>query len=229
MARILSIEDDQDIQHLIGQVLFKEGYEVHYAWNGQEGYEKILALDPDLILLDLMLPLMNGVELLQKLQRNKTTKDIPVIIVSAYGDEANMLGHSVVALGAAAYLRKPVLIPELLSGVKQVLASRPPRSGRKSGTAPEPRKGSVRVDPRFRTVWIDDRLIAALPEKEFALLMRLLKDPGPVPREELLKTLGYERRQGSALKQAVHRLRRKFGPAESRRIRTSPGGYELIG
>ena len=61
MARILSIEDDPDFQHLIALTLQNQGYEVHYAFTGQEGYEKLLALDPDLILLDMMLPLLNGV------------------------------------------------------------------------------------------------------------------------------------------------------------------------
>ncbi len=229
MARILSIEADQDIQHLIGHVLFQQGYEVHYAWNGQEGYEKILALSPGLILLDLMLPRMNGVELLKKIQENRSTKDIPVIIVTAYGDEANMLGQSVVALGASAYLRKPVMIPELLSCVKRVLTGSPPAMNGKNAAVEELKRGVVRVDMKFRTVWIDDRLVASLPEKEFILLRRLITSPGPVPQAELLKTLGYESGQKNALKQVVHRLRRKLGPAELRRIRTAADGYELIG
>src|SRR5262249_6808447 len=108
MARILSIEDDEDEQHLIGQALFSAGYEVHYAWNGQEGYEKILSLNPDLILLDLMLPRLNGVEILKRLQQNKAAEAIPVIVITVFGDEANLLGESVEALGAADYLRKPI-------------------------------------------------------------------------------------------------------------------------
>lgn len=229
MARILSIEDDQDIQHLVGQVLFRMGYEVHYAWNGQEGYEKILALAPDLILLDLMLPLMNGVELLKKLQENRATKDIPVVIVTAYGDEANMLGQSVVALGAAAYLRKPVIISELLACVRENLTQLPLNGGGKRAAVDEVRKGSVRADLKFRTVWINDRLIATLPDKEFALLRRLIMKPGSVPQAELLETLRYADGQRNALKQVVHRLRLKLGPLEARRIRTAADGYELIG
>ncbi len=230
MARILSIEDDETIQHLIGQVLFREGYEMHYAWNGREGYEKILALDPDLILLDLMLPMMNGIELLQKLREDKATAGIPVIIVTAYGDEANFLGHSVRALGAADYLRKPLDVNELARSVKNVLAdlprgARPPALPRTQ----EPRKGEVRADPRFRTVWIADRLVAALPEKEFALLRVLLESPGPVPRESLLRALGYAEDQHDALKQTVHRLRAHLGSAENVRLKTTADGYEFLG
>lgn len=229
MARILSVEDDEDEQHLIGQALFRAGYEVHYAWNGREGYEKILSLNPDLILLDLMLPMMNGVELLKKLQDNDAAADVPVIIITAFGDEANLLGQSVQALGAADYLRKPIQIQELLQSVKKTLLQfqRP-----KSKTAAPPRelhKGSIRADPKFRTVWINDRLIVTLPHKEFGLLQCLMKNAGPAPIQDLLRELGYQRRQLDALKQAIHRLRKYLGPAESRRIQTTPQGYELVG
>jgi len=229
MAQILSIEDDEDEQHLIGQALFRAGYDVHYAWNGREGLEKILSLDPDLILLDLMLPMMNGVELLKKLQQNSAVRDTPIIIITAFGDEANLLGQSVQALGATDYLRKPIQIQELLQTVKIILLEfkRP-----KSEKAPPPRelqKGSIRADPKFRTVWINDRLIVTLPHKEFGLLRCLMKSQGPASNQDLLRELGYQRRQFDALKQAIHRLRKYLGPSESRRIQTTPQGYELVG
>ncbi|MBI4249219.1 MAG: response regulator transcription factor [Elusimicrobia bacterium] len=230
MAKILSIEDDADLQHLFGRVLFREGYDVYYAWNGREGYEKTLEVSPDLVLLDLMLPLMNGVEFLKKLKESKSTQDIPVIIVTAYGDEADMLKYSLEALGAETYLRKPVEIPELLSRVKQVLAQFPRMPQRT--TAPEPRKlskGSVRMDPKGLTVWVNDRLVATLPHKEFALLRCLIESRGEISREKLLRDLGYATRQGDALKQVIHRLREALGEAESRRIKTTPKGYELDG
>ncbi|MBI5622166.1 MAG: response regulator transcription factor [Elusimicrobia bacterium] len=230
MARILCIEDDETVQHLFGRALFREGFEVHYAWNGQEGYEKVLTLAPDLVLLDLMLPVMNGVEVLRKVKENRRTQAIPVIVVTAYGDEADMLMHSITALGAARYLRKPVDARDLVRQVKQVLAEFPPVKGRPA--APEQlevRKGCLRADPRFRTLLIDDRLAATLPEKEFALLRCLLESPGSVATERLLERLGYEPRQGDALKQVVHRLREALGPDESRRVTTTSEGYELIG
>ena len=230
MPRILSIEDDEDTQHLIGNALFRDGYEVHYAWNGREGYEKILSLDPDLILLDLMLPMMNGVELLKKLQDNKVAQDVPVIIVTGFGDEANLLGHSVKALGAADYLRKPVQIQDLLQTVKKTLRSHPrAKQASVDETTPKLQKGVLKADPKFRTLWINDRLVATLPHKEFALLQCLMKKPGPVTQDNLLKAMGYSNRQRNALKQAVHRLRAMFGEAESRRIQTTTDGYELIG
>ena len=228
MAKILSVEDDEDIQHLIGRVLFAEGHEMHYAWNGQEGYEKALAVYPDLILLDLVLPVVNGIELMQKLGAHKVAREIPVIIVTAYGDEANMLKYSVEALGAASYLRKPVDFKELSRSVKRVLEG----SRRAAAPAPEARalcKGAVRADPMMMTAWVSDRLVATLVDKEFALLRLLISAPGPVSRADLLRGMGYGGDQSNALKQVVHRLRRDFGAAESGRIRTTPGGYELVG
>ena len=230
MAKILSIEDDADMQQIFGKILFQEGYEVHYAWNGREGYEKILKLNPDLLLLDLLLPLMNGLELLKKLKDNKATQDIPAVILTSFGDDASMLKQAVEQMGAAAYLRKPVQINELLRVVKHTLFQFPRSSGGPPPAAQASlRKGGLRADTAFSTVWITDRLAATLPYKEFALLRCLMERSGPAKKAELLQGLGYGPHQGAALKQAVHRLREAFGPAESRRIKTTPEGYELIG
>lgn len=230
MAKILCIEDDADIQHFIGQILFKEGYEIHYAWNGKEGYDKVLELDPDLLLVDLMLPLMNGVELIKKLREHKATKPIPTIVVTSFGDQANMLKYAMEALGAEAFLRKPIQIDEMISLIKQTLLKYPraPR-GVPIADVKELRKGCVRADPKFQTVWVDDRLVATLAQKEFALLRCLITLSGSAPKSSLLKSLGYGANQGDALKQIAHRLRSAFGPAEKHRIRTTPEGYELIG
>lgn len=229
MARILIIEDDAEMQHFIGHILFQEGYATHYAWNGKEGYEKILELDPDLILLDLMLPMMNGVELLKKLQDNKVAQGIPIIIVTAYGDGANMLKNAVEVLGAASYLRQPIRGDELVSSVKQALARFPRAMRGLPSTQPkELRKGCIRADARFMSVWINDSLVATLSNKEFALFVCLMEAPGPATREQLLRALGYQQDQGDALKQIVHRLREAFGPKEKSRIKTTPEGYELI-
>lgn len=227
MARILSIEDDEELQRLVGHVLHQEGYEVHYAWNGVEGYEKALLLKPDLILLDLMLPRLNGVEFLTKLRRTPGVPDIPVIIVTAHADAVGMLHTAMGALGAQRCLNKPVDIPELVSAVKAVLADFPPAG--QAPTARSLRKGSVSADARSRAVWIDDRLVATLTYKEFALLQRLIESPGPVPKADLLRALGYEQSQGDALKQTIRRLRQGLGLAGMGRVRTTPEGYELEG
>ncbi|HVA66038.1 MAG TPA: response regulator transcription factor [Elusimicrobiota bacterium] len=228
MTRIVSIEDDPDVQHLIGGALFKEKYDIHYAWNGQEGYEKILALRPALVLLDLMLPILNGVDVLKKLKENRATRNIPVIIVTSYGDEADMLKYAVQVLGAERYLRKPFVPAELVAAIKQVLIQLP-RAGPSAPADKEIKKGRLRADKNSLTVWIDDRLVAALPDKEFALLECLVKSSGQATKAALLSAMGYAASQNDALKQAVCRLRKALGPSETRRIKTTKSGYELVG
>jgi two-component system phosphate regulon response regulator PhoB len=230
MARILSVEDDEHIQHLLGRALFQNGYEMHYAWNGQEGWEKVLAVDPDLVLLDLMLPVVTGVEMLQRIRAHRVAKDLPVIVVTAYGDEADILKHALQALGAAAFIRKPIDLQELTRCVRSVLAAHPRGAARAAPpSARVLRKGAVAGDPAMGTVWVDDKPVGTLHNKEFAVLRLLLESPGAVTREQLMKGLGYRPAQDAALKQVVHRLRVSLGEAHKGRVRTTPDGYELVG
>jgi DNA-binding response OmpR family regulator len=225
MARILSIEDDPDLQHLMGRVLQQHGYEVHYAFNGKEGYEKVLSLHPDLIILDLMLPVMHGIEVLKSVQANRETRDIPVIVITAYGDEVQMLEHSVKALGAVEYLRKPLVIEELLRTIRLVLS----RLAEPEAAVAEIRKGAVRADPRYRTVWVNDRLMATLPPKRFELLKILLEEKGPDKKTDLLARIWGEGHDENVLVKMVQRLREDLGSEEGRRIQTALDGYELVG
>lgn len=228
MTRVLSIEDDPEMQHLIGDVLFRCGYEVHYSWNGRDGYEKILMLRPDLVLLDIMLPLMNGFEVLKKMRETPATRDIPVIIVSAYGSETDALGRSVTNLGVFSYLHKPFRMDDLVSQVKSALSRFPDDSNQgKKARRKEISKGSVRADPESRTVWFDGRLIAILSPKSFDLIERLMRNSGAVSKDHLMKDLDYE--NCDALKKAVQRLREELGDSHKHRIWTAPEGYELKG
>ena len=223
MARILSIEDDADLQHLIGLTLHSNGFEVQYAFNGKEGYEKILSMHPDLILLDLMLPGMNGVEILKAVKSNKEVRDVPVIVMTAYGDDVSMLEHSVKALGAVEYLRKPLEMAVLVSHIKRAVAARP----KEENQAEDLRRGTVRADPRFRTVFINDRLVATLPSRRFQLLRALMEADGEVEKEALRQKMGGA---GTiyALEKAIQRLREDLGPDEAKRIQTTESGYKLI-
>jgi DNA-binding response OmpR family regulator len=230
MARILSVEDDEHVQHLLGRALFQQGYEMHYAWNGQEGWEKVLAVDPDLVLLDLMLPMVNGLELLQRMRAHKAVRDVPVVVVTAYGDDADMLKQALQALGAARFLRKPIDFPELIRCVKAVLAANPRTPSRQEAPGARAlRKGGVAADPLLLTVWVDDKPVGTLHNKEFEVLNLLLQSPGPVSRDALMKGLGYRAEQDAALKQVVHRLRASLGEEHKTRIRTTGDGYELVG
>lgn len=223
MARILSIEDDPDFQHLIALTLQNQGYEVHYAFTGQEGYEKILALDPDLILLDMMLPLLNGAEVIKLVKKNKATRDIPIIAMTARYDEVDFFESSIKALGVVAYIRKPVQVDELLSVMRRALAGR----GAK-GPAVSFRKGAVRIDSKSRTVWINDKLIANLPSRRFETLFLLMQTNAEVPWKELVQKIWGPQGAKNDLEKAIQRLRADLGP-EKHRIRTTRRGYELTG
>ncbi|MBI5596845.1 MAG: response regulator transcription factor [Elusimicrobia bacterium] len=229
MGRILSIEDDSDIQQMMGQALFSEGHEMHYAWNGEEGWEKLLACDPDLLLLDLMLPVLNGVELLQRMRAHRPMRSTPVLVVTAYGDDAGMLRHALEALGAERFLRKPVEQRELRRLVAAELSAHPREPERRQ--APERRlvrKGSVGVDPLLSTAWVDGRPVGTLKGKELAALCLLAGSPGPLVRAALMDGLGYRPGQDDALKQTVHRLRAALGDAHKARVQTTADGYELV-
>lgn len=230
MTRILSVEDDEHIQHVLGRALFQQGYEMHYAWNGQEGWEKVLAVDPDLVLLDLMLPMVNGIELLKRMREHRAARVVPVIVVTAYGDEADILKFAIQALGAEGYLRKPIDPAELTRSVKSVLAAHPRAASRSAPPSERVvRKGTVAADPVMLTVWVDDKPVGTLQNKEFAVLKLLLASSGPVSREDLMRGLRYRPEQDAALKQVVHRLRASLGAAHKGRVRTTPEGYELLG
>ncbi|MFA5139089.1 MAG: response regulator transcription factor [Elusimicrobiota bacterium] len=225
MARILCVEDDADIQHLLSLAFQNEGYEAHYAFTGKEGYEKALSLNPDLILLDLMLPVMNGVEVIRLLKQHKKARDIPIIVMTGYPMDPNFVESTIRSLGVLEYIRKPVHLQELMSLTRRILSHHIPR------TFPSLKlhKGAVRIDPKFRTVWIHDKLVATLAPKRFEVLFSLVQAQGEVRCEELLKKIWGLGGTKNDLEKAVQRLREDLGPGESHRIKTTPNGYELIG
>lgn len=225
MARILSIEDDPDLQHLLGLSLQGEGYEVHYAFTGKEGYEKVLSLNPDLVILDMMLPVMNGTELIAKIKEHKTARDIPIIVTTAYQDDVNFLESKIRALGVLEYLRKPVRLEEVKRLIRTILAGVEERAP----LALDIRKGAVRIDPKYRTVWVKDRLVATLPPKRFELLRALLQSVGSVTRKELLRRVwGNGGSDDNVLEKTIQRVREDLGD-EGQRVQTTLDGYELVG
>jgi DNA-binding response OmpR family regulator len=118
MPRILSVEDDADLQQVIAYALKKQGWEIVYAYDGKDGLEKAKELRPDLILLDMMLPGLNGVEVIEQLKKSAATQSIPIIVMTAYPSDAQFLERTVKALGAVEYLAKPVRIDELIAAIK---------------------------------------------------------------------------------------------------------------
>jgi two-component system, OmpR family, alkaline phosphatase synthesis response regulator PhoP len=186
MARILVIDDEPSIQNLVLAYLRKEGYEVYSASDGRSGLQAAKNLKPDLIILDVMLPGMDGVELLTRLRRNS---DVYVILLTAKSEETDkIVGLSV---GADDYVTKPFSPRELTARVKAALRR---LSG--SGTAGNQELYQfrhVRLDAGSHQVWVNDKPVE-LTGTEFELLKTLVQNPGRVlSREQLLEAVwGFE-------------------------------------
>ena len=120
MVRILVAEDERDIRDLIAFTLRFADFEVEVAKNGAEAVEKAPQVNPDLILMDVRMPLMTGYEACEALKQNPKTKDIPVIFLSAKGQESEI--QEGLEVGAMDYILKPFAPDELTSQVKRVLS-----------------------------------------------------------------------------------------------------------
>jgi DNA-binding response OmpR family regulator len=120
MTTILVIEDEIHIQRLLQMVLEKNGYQVVLAANGEEGLKKVGEMRPSLILLDIMMPGIDGMQVLRSLKSNSTTKDIPVVMLTALTQENLVLQG--VQLGVKDYLRKPFHPQKLVERITKILA-----------------------------------------------------------------------------------------------------------
>lgn len=171
MARILVIEDEPALLKVLDYNLRQAGYDVLAAARGEEGIKLAQEGSPDLVMLDLMLPDISGNEVCRALQRSEGTRRIPVMIVSARGDEVDrIVGFE---LGAIDYVVKPFSVRELVLRVQAVLrrfqaAAAPPASGAGQGVE----FGGLRVDEDAHRVWVDGQEVE-LTLLEFKLLVAL--------------------------------------------------------
>lgn len=120
MIKILVAEDERDIRELIGFTLRFSGYEVELVKNGEEAVKKAATLQPDLILLDVRMPRMSGYQACDALKKMPDTKDIPVVFLSAKGQDNEI--QEGLQLGAQDYILKPFAPDELTAQVKRILA-----------------------------------------------------------------------------------------------------------
>jgi DNA-binding response OmpR family regulator len=203
--RILVIEDEPRILAFLARGLEAEGFSVVGASDGAEGLRIALAEPCDLVILDLLLPRLDGLSVLRELQRE--LPDLPVVIVSARSDLPTKLNGF--GLGASDYLAKPFALDELLARVRAQL-----RRARPSAVGTVLHVGSLELDLARRQAELDDRVID-LSDREFRLLHFLLEHAGEVvSRERLLSEVwGYHFDPGSnVVEVCVRRLRRKLGP-----------------
>jgi len=120
-VKVVIVDDDKMMRKLLETLLKKEGYQVFIACNGEEGLDRVSEIRPDIVILDVRMPKMDGFEALEALKQDESTKDIPVIMLTSLGlDEDVNRGMS---LGAARYLTKPMQSDLLLESLKAVLAS----------------------------------------------------------------------------------------------------------
>ena len=184
-VKILVVDDEQSIIDLVTAYLRQEGYEVHTAMDGPGGLKAARSFKPDLIVLDVMLPGMDGIELLARLRRES---DVYVIMLTAKSEETDkIVGLSV---GADDYLTKPFSPRELVARVKAALRRLRSSTGEDTPTLAFRR---IRLDTGRRQVWLDDELVE-LTTTEFDLFRTLAEHRGRVlSREQLLQQVwGYD-------------------------------------
>lgn len=182
MSEILLVEDNPDLAYGLRNNLEIEGYDVTVAADGEVGLQRALELDPSLVILDLMLPKLDGYRVLRAIR--EAGSQVPVLILTAKGEEADkVLGFR---MGADDYVTKPFGVLELLARVRAVL--RRTRNGNGMAyPADGDRFGEVEVDTRARTVLKAGEPVSLTP-KEFDLLVALLRRQGAVAsRLELMK------------------------------------------
>ncbi|MEU4623356.1 response regulator transcription factor [Actinoplanes sp. NPDC023801] len=222
--RVLVVDDDPTVSDVVRRYLLQDGCDVELAADGADGLAAIATQRPDLVVLDLMMPGIDGLEVCRRIRRQ--LPDLPVIMLTALGEEADrVLGLEV---GADDYVTKPFSPRELVLRIRSVLR-------RSAGNTPDP-AGAVKLVDAELAVDIARRVAQlngaplALTVREFELLVHLMRHPGRAwSRTELLeKVWGWQFGDQSTVTVHVRRLREKIeqNPAEPRRIRTIWGvGY----
>ena len=223
-GRVLIVEDEPDIRDLLAFHLEREGYHVTRSKTGADALRQVRARPPDLVLLDLMLPELGGLEVCRRLRQDPRTASVPIVMLTARGEEVDrILG---LELGADDYIVKPFSPKEVVARVRAVLR----RAGARDSGAPVV-SGRLAIDPDRHTVHVDTAAIELTP-KEFDLLRALAEARGRVLSREFLldRVWGYASAgeiESRTVDVHVRRLRMKLGD-EGQRITTVKGvGYRL--
>jgi two-component system alkaline phosphatase synthesis response regulator PhoP len=233
MKRILVVDDEQSIQELVRFNLEKAGFLVECLADGLNALEQIKLNPPDLLVLDLMLPGMDGLDICRNIRQMEKTKFLPVLILTARAGEVDRVVG--LEIGADDYLTKPFSPRELVARVKTILR-RSQNTSVYQADVEETRiiRGSVKIYPERYEAYLDGEILD-LTLKEFQLLLQLVTSPGKVyTREYLLENIwGYEF-TGDTRTVDVHirNLRKKMEkhPAQPELIETIRGiGYRFKG
>lgn len=215
---VLVADDNEEIRKILRISLERAGYQVFEAANGVEAAQIVVDWSPDLVVLDMVMPHVSGLELLQRWRSERV--EISVIVLTGFGDEDSV--GDALAAGADDHIAKPVRLRELVERVNAVLR----RTQKWEPHSAEIVVGDVRLDLTKHNVTVGDRAIV-LSKTEMALLRALMVAPGRVlaPEELLAKVWGPEYRgDAEILRTNIYRLRRKLKAGEF--IQSRPGvGY----
>ncbi len=208
LSTVLVVEDDPDILNLVSYNLRTAGFQVCSTQDGYDALSLAKQHLPDLIVLDLMIPGLDGFEVCKELKKTSETRHIPVIILTARGEEIDRIVG--LELGADDYVVKPFSPRELILRIRAVLR----RTGPEKDGGTTLQKDGLRVDLEAHKVSVDGREVM-LTATEFKLLVELLRRPGKVrTRDQLLdKVWGYQfEGYARTVDTHVRRLRQKLGP-----------------
>jgi len=223
-GRILIVEDEESIARLVAEAMKRHGYTCNIAYDGDEALNAAYELIPDLIILDVMLPRLDGFEVARRLKNDRSTKDIPIIMLTARREEEDVL--SGFASGASDYVRKPFSISELAARVGILI--------KRSGPVKMPDRmsvGPIEIDVVSEEVFMDGKHLD-LSATEYRLLESLAVSEGrTVSRDELLRRVwGMQTGDTRTLDVHIFRLRRKIekNPENPKLLHTIRGrGYKL--
>ena len=218
---ILVVDDERNIVDLARMYLRNEGFQIETAGNGREALEKARALHPSLVILDIMMPEMDGLEVCRILRKES---DIPVVMLTARGDDVDRIVG--LELGADDYITKPFNPRELVARVKAVL--RRTEAGTRRPAAID--VGDLHIDVAGREVRVAGKPVQ-LRAKEFDLLVALAQNVGvAMPRERLLNLVWGEDFFGDARTLDVHIawLREKIAAATPKIVTVWGFGYKLV-
>jgi two-component system KDP operon response regulator KdpE len=219
--RVLVVDDEPQIRRALRTALDAHGYTVSVAENGATGLEAIATWAPDAVVLDLVMPDVDGFEVLRQ---TRTWSDVPIIVLSARGQEPDKV--AALDQGADDYLTKPFGMAELLARLRVVL-----RRGR-GATPPRLQAGEVTIDLERRLVYRGGQEVHLTPT-EMSLLLVLASEAGKVlTHRQILQRVwgGYAAENAQQLRVYINYLRRKLeaDPSQPRLIVTEPGvGYRL--
>jgi DNA-binding response OmpR family regulator len=223
-ARILVVEDDPDIAQLVARYLDKAGFVSERAASGREALRVIAARPPDLMVLDLMLPQVDGLEVCRLVRTTAATAEMPIIMLTARAEESERIVG--LELGADDYLAKPFSPNELVARVRALLR----RAHRGAGPSARTLKyGPLVMNAEQHTVTDNGRAVT-LTAKEFLLLEYLLQHPGRVLSRDMLLTdvWGYRYTGGTRTVDVhVRRLREKLPLLADALVTVKQFGYKL--